>query len=296
MNTSALTSRYFYTQPGIRIHAKVCGPEGAPTLLFVHGFPEFWYAWRKVLPAFAGAYRCVAIDLRGFNLSSQPQAPSAYKPALLLADLQSVIAQLGGKVRAVVAHDWGGALCWGLAAAHPELMEKLVVLNAPHTLTFAKALAHDAEQIAASQYMNALRQPGFEKTLSADNFERLFSMVEGLSALGTEEQEQYRACWRHGLTGGCNLYRASPLFPDSADTPGRMATVLASLRSEDFGVRVPTQIIWGTSDRALRPVLLEGIENHVPTLRIDRIEGAGHWIAHSHSGAVIAAMAEFLGA
>ena len=126
-----LQTRYFDTAEGIRLHAKVCGPSadsGAPTLLFVHGFPEFWYSWRKQLAEFSKDYRCVAIDLRGFNLSSQPTEVAAYKPALLVADLCAVINQLGAPVHAVIAHDWGGAVAWSLAAQYPELMGKFVVL------------------------------------------------------------------------------------------------------------------------------------------------------------------------
>ena len=133
-----LESRYFDTAPGIRLHAKVGGPSGAPTLLFVHGFPEFWFAWRRQLAEFSRDFRCVAVDLRGFNLSSQPLEVEAYKAKLLINDLRAVIETLGAdtgataQVHAVVAHDWGGAVAWGLAARHPELMKKFAVLNSPH--------------------------------------------------------------------------------------------------------------------------------------------------------------------
>jgi pimeloyl-ACP methyl ester carboxylesterase len=91
----SLETLYFDTAEGIRLHAKACGPAGAPVLLFVHGFPEFWGTWRRQLAAFSTDYRCVAIDLRGFNLSSQPTDVSAYKPHLLVADLRAVIQALG---------------------------------------------------------------------------------------------------------------------------------------------------------------------------------------------------------
>jgi len=286
-----LSTRYFDTAPGIRLHAKVCGPDDAPTLLFVHGFPEFWYTWRKQLAEFARDYRCVAIDLRGFNLSSQPLDVASYKANLLIADLHAVIAELGAPVGAVVAHDWGGAVAWGLAAQHPELMKRFVVLNSPHAIQFANALATDPEQAAASQYMNWLRRPGCEPALAADDFERLFSM---LGALTDEDRAEYRACWQRGLTGGCNYYRVSPLHPDTAETPGRAAAVAAALKPAQFHVTVPTQIIWGTGDRALRPVLIDGIEQHVPNLRLHRIEGAGHWLARENATEVNAVIRQFL--
>lgn len=286
-----LQSRYFDTAPGIRLHAKVCGPLGAPTLLWVHGFPEFWATWRRQLAVFSAHYRCVALDLRGFNRSSQPPEVAAYKPQRVLADLVAVITELGAPVQAVIAHDWGGAVCWSLAAQHPELMRQFVVLNAPHTLTFARALAHDAQQQAAAQYMLTLRQPGSEAQLAANDYQYLWDL---LGSLTQEEKAAYRECWRHGLTGGCNYYRASPLYPDTPDTPGRMAALAAALDPADFQVSVPTQVIWGTGDVALRPVLLEGLAAHVSDLRVHRIEGADHWLTRHHAEEVNRVIGQFL--
>lgn len=286
-----LQTRYFDTADGIRLHAKVCGPDDAPTLLFMHGFPEFWYAWRKQLPEFARDYRCVAIDLRGFNLSSQPKDVAAYKPALLVADLCAVIKELGAPVHAVVAHDWGGALAWSLAALHPELMRKFVVLNSPHAITFAKALATDPAQQAASLYMNWLRRDGSEGALAEDGYRRLLDM---LGALSDADRAAYRACWQRGLTGAVNYYRSSPLHPDTPETPGKAALVAAALKPAQFHVTVPTQIVWGTGDRALLPILLDGIEQHVSDLQLHTIEGAGHWLARENAAEVNRVIRAFL--
>lgn len=290
-NDLSLQTLFFDTADGIRLHAKACGPTDAPVLLFVHGFPEFWYTWRRQLAAFSGDFRCVAIDLRGFNLSSQPTAVSAYKPHLLVADLRAVIQALGAPVFAVVAHDWGGALAWSLAAQHPELMENFVVLNSPHTITFAKALASDPGQQAAGAYMNVLRRSGSESDLAKDDYQFLREL---LGTLTDEENQAYLGCWAHGLTGGCNYYRASPLHPDTPDAPGRMAALVASLNPADFHVKVRTQVIWGTGDVALRPVLLEGLEQHVSDLRVHRIEGAGHWVTRRDADEVNQVIRQFL--
>lgn len=288
-----LHTRYFDTAEGIRLHAKVCGPEDAPTLLFVHGFPEFWFSWRRQLPEFSRDYRCVAIDLRGFNLSSQPTDVAAYKTALLVADLCAVINALGAPVHAVVAHDWGGAVAWSLAAQQPQLMRKFVVLNSPHAITFANALATDPAQQAASQYMNWLRRAGAEAVLAEDDFARLFAM---LGALTDAERAAYRACWAQGLTGGANLYRVSPLHPDTPEQPGKVAQVAAALKPAQFHVNVPTQIVWGLADRALLPILLSGIEQQVSDLRLHTIEGAGHWLARENALEVNRVIRAFLAA
>jgi len=260
-------------------------------LLFVHGFPEFWYTWRRQLAEFSADFRCVAIDLRGFNLSSQPLDVSAYKPHLLVADLRGVIQALGAPVFAVIAHDWGGAVAWSLAAQHPELMQNFVVLNAPHTILFAKALASDTGQQAAGAYMNVLRLPGSESLLAKDGHAWLRDL---LGELSDEELQAYRGCWAHGLAGGCNYYRASPLHPDTPDAPGRMAAVSALLDPADFQVKVRTQVIWGTGDVALRPVLLEGLELHVSDLRVHRMEGAGHWVTRCNAIEVNRVIRRFL--
>ena len=290
-NDLALETLYFDTAEGIRLHAKACGPTGAPVLLFVHGFPEFWYTWRRQLAEFSIDFRCVAIDLRGFNLSSQPTDVRAYKPALLVADLCAVIQALGAPVQAVIAHDWGGAVAWSLTAQHPELMQNFVVLNAPHTILFAKALASDTDQQAAGGYMNVLRLPGSESLLAKDGHAWLRDL---LGELSDEELQAYRGCWAHGLAGGCNYYRASPLHPDTPDAPGRMAAVAALLDPADFQVKVRTQVIWGTGDVALRPVLLEGLEQHVSDLRVHRIEGAGHWVTRRNAVEVNRVIRSFL--
>jgi pimeloyl-ACP methyl ester carboxylesterase len=191
----------------------------------------------------------------------------------------------------VIAHDWGGAVAWSLTAQHPELMQNFVVLNAPHTILFAKALASDTGQQAAGAYMNVLRLPGSESLLAKDGHAWLRDL---LGELSDEELQAYRGCWAHGLAGGCNYYRASPLHPDTPDAPGRMAAVAALLDPADFQVKVRTQVIWGTGDVALRPVLLEGLEQHVSDLRVHRIEGAGHWVTRRNAVEVNRVIRSFL--
>lgn len=282
---------FFVVNGDIRLHVVACGPRDAPALLLVHGFPEFWYAWRKQLEVFSKDFRCYALDMRGFNLSSQPLDVAAYKAHLLVDDLRAVIAHLGGRVKAVVAHDWGGAVAWSLAAQSPQLMEKFIVVNSPHAIGFAHALAHDAAQIEASQYMNWLRAQGSEAVLAENNFERLIAMA---ALTNNDDKARYRECWSRGLTGGVNYYRASPLHPDTEATRGAALKVLSALKPEQFHVSVPTQLIWGTGDTALRPVLLKDIETHVPNIRIERIEGASHWLLRENADAVNRCMRAFL--
>lgn len=170
VDPSIRTGRFVEVQPGIRLHCAETGTPGAPLMLFLHGFPEFWYAWKDVLPAFADRWHAVAPDLRGFNLSSKPDEVKAYRADRLVADFDGLIRALGHERAVVVAHDWGGAAAWAFAIAKPERVSKLVILNAPHPVPFARLLGHDPAQQAASAYMNWLRRPGVEEALARDDF------------------------------------------------------------------------------------------------------------------------------
>ena len=284
---------------GIRLHYVSCGAANQPLMLFVHGFPEFWYAWHDQLREFSRGYHAVALDMRGFNLSDKPADVKAYRAKYLVEDLRQLIPALGHQSCILVAHDWGGAAAWNLAADHPELVDKLVIINSPHPVAFARALRDDPGQIAASQYMRLFREPKAERVLSANNFQRLAvifeQMGDGRSALTPAQQALYREAWAQpgALTGGLNYYRASPLYPPSPDRTGDPGAAALNLDPAMFTVRVPTLILWGERDNALLPVLLDGIEEVVPDVRIQRIPAGSHWVVHEFPDVVNRAIRDF---
>ena len=113
MNSAPIHSGQFALLPnGTRLHYASAGTPGRPLLLFVHGFPEFWYEWHAQLQEFGRDYYAVAPDLRGFNLSDMPADPAAYKARHIVSDLQQLIALLGYQKTTLIAHDWGGAIAW----------------------------------------------------------------------------------------------------------------------------------------------------------------------------------------
>jgi pimeloyl-ACP methyl ester carboxylesterase len=286
---------------GIRLHYVAHGDVDAPLMLFVHGFPEFWYAWKSQLEEFGKDHRAVAFDLRGHNLSDKPAGVAAYRHKALLEDLRQLIEYLlarnDDKSCILVAHDWGGAIAWTFAAAFPQYLKKLVIINAPHTVPFAQALANDPVQQHASNYMLRLRHAKAERALAADNYEGLLKMfcntVDGRCALTDEEIPIYRAAWSQpgALTCALNLYRASPLYPPTPEDPGAAALKLDPVA---LTVRVPTLVIWGEADLALGTTLLDGLEEVVPDLRIKRIPEGSHWVIHERPQQVNAAIREFL--
>lgn len=290
MSTSAVIHHLQYASlpNGTRLHYASAGQRGKPLMLFVHGFPEFWYAWEAQLAEFGRTHFAVAPDLRGFNLSSKPAAVEAYKPRHLVDDLVQFVAALGYDRCVVVAHDWGGAVCWNLAIQYPSLVQQLVIINAPHPYLFARALAEDPRQQAASAYMNWLRKPGCEEVLAADNHAKLAALLSGGDAppdwFSGDTRDKYLAAWSqpgeggsHPLTGSVNYYRASPLHPPA---PGEPPPDLSRLDPEAFVVRVPTLVIWGENDRALPKSLVDGLDRFVPQLRLERIPEGTHWVVH----------------
>src|SRR5579884_4274490 len=122
---------------GIRLHIAEVGT--GPLVLLLHGFPEFWWAWRHQLPALAAlGRRAVAVDLRGYGDSDKP--PRGYDLWTLSGDVAGLIRALGERQASVVGHGWGGLVGWTLAALHPRLVRSLVVLNAPHPLAMRGAI------------------------------------------------------------------------------------------------------------------------------------------------------------
>lgn len=279
---------------GITLSCRAAGPSGAPVLLFLHGFPEAAFVWDELLQHFGQRYRCIAPNLRGFERSSSPAEAEAYRLKHLTADLAALVGQLGGRLAALIAHDWGGAVAWSFAAQHPEAMQRLVIINAPHPATFLRELQGNPAQQAASAYMNFLCRPDAEALLSANDFARLWPFFESMGAadpahpgggwLTDAVRAQYRAVWQIGLRGGCNYYRASPLRP-SADPES--AVMKLSLPAEQVTIRVPTLVIWAEADTALPIGLIDGLEPFVPAMRLVRVPLASHWIVHEQPARVI---------
>ena len=276
----------------ITLSVRATGERGRPVLMFLHGFPEAAFVYDELLEHFAkpenGGYRCVAPNLRGFEKSSAPAEVSAYRPKFLIQDIAALIAietaNSGNQLACLVAHDWGGAVAWNLANQLPHLTKKLAIINSPHAGTFARELARNPKQQAASAYMNFLIRPDAETLLAQDDFKRLFAMfrieeskTRASSWLTEAVKDAYRQVWQAGLTGGCNLYRATPLRPPTEADPG--ATAL-DLPMSMLSIDVPTLVVWGMKDIALPPELIDGLDAYIKNLTLIRVEDATQWIIH----------------
>ena len=292
-----MTSSYVDVSPTIRLHTMQAGALDAPTMVLLHGFPEYWAAWKDVIPLLAKDYRVIAPDLRGFNLSSKPEGARAYAAKHLVADILGLIRSQCGMIKPVlVAHDWGGAVAWNLAAQYPDAISRLVIINSPHPYTFWRDLRSDPVQQAASAYMNWLRKPGCEVALAENNFERLegfFLNMDGARWFDPQTRAGYHAAWGQpgALTGGCNYYRASPIHPPEEGALGAAGFTLDALA---FHVRIPTLVLWGEQDIALPVKLIEGLEPMIDDLTIQRFKEGSHWLLHEQPEAVAKAIKSWL--
>jgi epoxide hydrolase 4 len=267
-----------------------------PRVMFLHGFPEGAFVWDEVIDILGARVQAVAPNLRGFERSSAPTGVAAYRAKHLVQDVVALVQRFGGEpIDLVVAHDWGGAVAWAMAARAPELLKRLLIVNAPHPATFLRELKHSPAQQAASAYMNFLCRPDAAALLAADDHARLwpfFTNMGGESWLDEATRERYREVWRHGLDGALNYYRASPLRPA---TDAQSAVHSVALEAKDVMVSVRTTILWGEADSALPPSLLDGIHAYVPRLEaLHRVPHATHWIVHEQPDLVARVVIEAL--
>jgi epoxide hydrolase 4 len=281
---------------GVRLHYATAGK--GKLVMFVHGFPEFWYEWKNQLAEFGKDYMAVAPDMRGYNLSSKPTEVDQYQVKYMVEDLRALAEKLGHKKFILVAHDWGGAIAWAFAIAHPDYLEKLVIINAPHPGVFARELRDNPAQQKASQYMLFFRSPQAEATLSANNYAQLVQAVlgEGLKsgAFTEEDKKAYIEAWSQpgALTGGLNYYRAARVGPPSGEGDKSGTSFAQGMPS--LVVNVPTLVIWGEKDTALLTGNLEGLDKFVPALTVKRIPEGTHWVIHEKPALINGYIREFI--
>ncbi|MEG2629511.1 MAG: alpha/beta hydrolase [Comamonas sp.] len=288
---------------GTTLRCRTAGAPGRPVLLFLHGFPEGAFIWDALLAHFSapenGGFRCVAPNLRGFGKSSSPTEVTAYHARHLVQDIRALIAleSPDAPLACLVAHDWGGALAWSVASQHPDSMERLMVLNAPHAGAFLRELRTQPEQRQASDYMRFLRRADAPALLAEHDYRRafgFFAQPDGrLPAWLTPAlQARYRKHWSRGMQGACHYYGASPLYPPAPGEPDHLANL--QLPDSALRVDVPTLVLWGMSDPALRPGLLEGLEDWVPRLQIQHLRNTSHWVVHERPARVIDELEHFV--
>ena len=272
----------------VRLHVAQAGPDDGPLVILLHGFPEFWYCWRKQIPALAAAGYCVwAPDQRGYNLSDKPPNVRDYHLDLLADDVAGLIRAAGRAKATIVGHDWGGAVAWWVASNHPELVERLVIINVPHPLVMQRLLRSSPRQMLRSWYMLMFQLPWFPEWAGRRNNGRdVFGSMQSSSLNGTftdADFEHYRQAWSQpgAFTAMLNWYRA--MFRYGAKRPKHRR------------IKPPTLILWGKRDKFIG---LEGAERSLELCNDGRLivyDDCTHWLHHERPDEVKQRVLEFCG-
>lgn len=258
-----------------------------PLVVLLHGFPEFAYSWRHQIPALAAAgFRVVAPDMRGYNLSSKPSGVRSYDIETLAADVRDLIHERGEERALVAGHDWGAAVAWATAGIHPEVVERLAILNVPHPRKMLEGMRSVA-QLRRSWYIFFFQLPWLPERLARANDWRLFRRAmtgRRPDAFTPADIERYVEAWSQpgAVAAMINYYRA--IF---RRTPGQ---VLGAVKP----VHAPTRVIWGERDAALGAEMAEPHRADVPGLeRVIRLPDASHWVQHDEPDRVSELLVEF---
>ncbi|HWE39852.1 MAG TPA: alpha/beta hydrolase [Isosphaeraceae bacterium] len=250
----------FVDSGGVKIHYVTRGK--GPLVVLLHGFPDYWYTWRKQMPALAEHHQVVAIDLRGYNESDKPEGVEAYAMPKLVGDVKAVVEHFGRKQAILVGHDWGGAIAWSFAMRHPQMTDRLIILNLPHPAAIARELANNPDQRRASAYARHFQEPGAAAELTA----------EGLTFWVTDpdaKPKYVEAFQKSSFEAMLNYYKANyPREPYKAPDPADVPKV-----------KCPVLMIHGLKDPALLPGGLNDTWRFVEKdLTLVTVPDAGHFV------------------
>lgn len=236
-----------------------------PLVVLLHGFPEFWYSWRKQIPALAAAgFRVIAPDLRGYNDSTKPADVASYHPLQIARDVAGLIAQSGDVPCAVVGHDWGGLAAWLVAMCHADVVSRLIVLNSPHPVPYGRELRSSSSQKLRAAYQLFFAMPFLPRLIVRP---LLVPMMRRMAHLTREELGEYRASWRKpgAMQSMLNYYRALKRYR-------------RELRFVIKRIDIPTLLLWGERDPVFIRATTENFTEWVPNLRVERLPEAGHFV------------------
>jgi pimeloyl-ACP methyl ester carboxylesterase len=277
--------KFAFRNGTVTLQAVAAGPKGGPVVVLLHGFPEFWYGWRRqIAPLAAAGFRVIVPDQRGYNLSSKPVGVAAYALTELVSDVIAIADQLGQEKIFLAGHDWGAAVAWSAALLYPERIARLVVLNVPHPSVMRKYISTRPRQLLRSWYMLFFQLPWLPETFfSAFNFRtgtRALLRSSRAGTFTTEDLAQYRAAWSQprAITSMINWYRA--LFRTRAQFPDKI-------------VRVPTRILWGERDDFLMAEMARESLRYCTNAELFTFADATHWLQHEEPARVSELLIDF---
>ncbi|WP_328605161.1 alpha/beta hydrolase [Amycolatopsis sp. NBC_00345] len=259
--------------------AIAAGPEGGRPVLLLHGFPEAAVEWEhQVATLGVLGYRAVAPDQRGYSPSVRPEQPAEYGIATLVEDVVAIADTLGWREFDLIGHDWGGAVAWWTADAHPERLRSLAVVSTPHPAALAAAMKTDEDQHLRSGYMTEWRQTRVtEQRMLADGARALRDIFDRRVPPSKIDEYVQRLSEPGALTAALNWYRA-----------GRPGGKIGE-------ITVPTMYVWSTEDVAFGSVAAFGTEKWVTgPYRFEMLEDVSHWVAEEAPEALTSLLVEHL--
>jgi len=259
---SKVTDKYADSN-GVKIHYVTAGK--GPLIVFIHGFPDFWYTWHDQMEGLMDEYTVCALDTRGYNLSDKPEGVENYDMTLLVGDVAAVINAEGAKKAIIVGHDWGGAIAWSFAAFRPELTDKLIIVNLPHMDNMAREIANNPAQKANSQYARNFQKPDSHKSLNA-------TMLASMVSRGDPDlKAKYQTAFENSsFDAMMNYYRRNYPAADATDTGPRLPKI-----------QMPVLEFHGLADTALLPGGLNSTWDYLEKdWTLVTFPGVGHWAHH----------------
>lgn len=290
--TGEVLQHKFENINGIKMHYVTMG-EG-PLIVFLHGFPEFWNSWRYQIPFFSKKFKVVALDMRGYGETDRPSHMNDYRIEKLVGDTVELVHSISPEgAKAIVGHDWGGAISWATSMMAPSITEKLIVMNAPHPGVVQRNAFNNYNQMQKSWYMFFFLLPDVPETvLTRNNFELLKNMfnisIKRKDKFSPSDVESFVSSWnkKGGITGGLNYYRANL----NADFWGNLYENIPFPKIE-----VPTLQIWAEDDIFLGKELTDGTNEFINApFFLRTIPNCGHWVQQEAPEEVNQIMSEFL--
>jgi pimeloyl-ACP methyl ester carboxylesterase len=264
---------------GIQLHIVQAGPKSGIPVVLLHGFPEFWYGWRKQIPAFVAAgCRVIVPDQRGYNLSDKPKGIKSYCVNTLVEDIVGLVDALDYEKVNLVGHDWGALVGWTLGIQHPERLHRLGILNVPHPTVMKRFLQRDPEQMIRSLYALFFQLPWLpEMSMRVGNWSgaSLGMRRSGKGNAFTDEDiKKYKEAWSQpgAITAMLNWYRAALRYQSQI--------------KNDMQVHVPTLMLWGVKDFALSYRMARPSLDYCTKGNLIFFPDASHWVQHEEADEV----------
>ncbi len=270
-------------------HAR-CGA-GVP-LVLLHGWPEFWLVWKRVMTRLAGGFDLIAPEWRGFGDSDQPDPGLAAgtTPAALAEDLRAFLDALGLARVGLVAHDVGSAVAQEFARRWPERVSGLFFFNCVHAGIGRRWIDHG--HYARLWYQSFNQQP-FAARLVTSSREACRLYIGGMLAQWARDPHAFDAdleAWVDNfmkpgnMQGGFNWYLSVQAW--------RLAAIEGRAPAPP-PLAIPTRVLWGRHDPVLLADWAEGLRAFFPDVEIGFAENAGHFPHHESPDEAAAAIAAF---